>query len=88
MKMANLDAVFEFMFTDPKDVRLHFNVWTLKFSFNNAMLIWTGELYFNRLILTVGVRYFTLLMFAVDPEGFQNMFSGEKSGKRKVLVLL
>ena len=84
MKMANMDAVFDFMFTDPRNedgVRFFF---LSSGPFNLSIM---SEI-LCRPHLLVQTSYFILLTFALAQEDFLNMYFGGRNGKQKVSVSL
>ena len=85
MKMANMDAVFDFMFTDPTNedgVSYYF----YKNRAESNLTIMSQILF--RLHLLGRTSYFILLTFALAQEDFLKTYWGEKNGKRKVSVSL
>lgn len=80
MKMANIDAVFDFMFTSPLNED---GVRPTSLSYITLNKQAYFLIFIFRLRLFHPTSCFILLTFALDPVAFRNIFYGEKSGKRR-----
>ena len=95
MKMANIDAVFDFMFTSPKNPHgnsklvILFECVFIQYSFYYMYLskktcvkgicVFLLQFFYS----LVSMMYFILLIYVLVQEDFQNMYFGRKNGVQK-----